>query len=109
MLPCPFLLPFVSFPTQDQNYIRATADVQISVTKMKPDELIVLQFCQRPPLYPRLPMRASVAQASVDTWGELDPAFGAWSPPVVYRLPKTCLLLSCCFFVYVYVFIQSYV
>jgi hypothetical protein len=65
----------------DQNYIRTTADVEISVTKMRPDETMILQFTHRPPLYPRLPMRASVAQGSVELWGELEPRFGAWSPP----------------------------
>lgn len=53
----------------------------ISVTKMRPEEVMVLQFTHRPPLYPRLPMRASVAQTSVELWGELEPRFGAWSPP----------------------------
>jgi len=67
--------------------------VRISVTKMKPDELILLQFCQRPPLYPRLPLRASVAQSSVETWGELDPAFGAWSPPVVNWEAYICVCI----------------
>ena len=65
----------------DQNFIRTTADVAISVTKMRPDEVMVLQFTHRPPLYPRLPMRAKVAQSSVELWGELPPRFGAWSPP----------------------------
>ena len=65
----------------DQNFIRTTADVEISVTKMRPDEAIVLQFTHRPPLYERLPMRASVAQSSYELWGELDARFGAWSPP----------------------------
>jgi hypothetical protein len=65
----------------DQNFIRTTADVEISATKMKPDEVMILQFSQRPPLFPRVPMRASVAQSSVELWGELDPRLGAWSPP----------------------------
>ena len=63
-----YLLSFV-----DQNFIRATADVHVSATKMRADEVILLQFSHRPPLYPRLPMRASVYQTSVELWGELEP------------------------------------
>lgn len=79
-----YLVSFV-----DQNFIRATADVEMSVTKMRADEVILFQFTHRPPLYPRLPIRAAVTQGSVELWGELKPQFGAWSPPVIlpdYRL-----------------------
>ena len=65
----------------DQNYIRVTADVTISPYKMRPDEYMLLQFSQRPPLYPRLPVRAEVHASGPELWGELDPGFGAWSPP----------------------------
>jgi cysteine-rich repeat protein len=65
----------------DQNFIRTTADVQVSVTKMRSDEVMIFQFTHRPPLYPRLPLRASVAQGNVELWGELEPRLGAWSPP----------------------------
>ena len=36
----------------DENLIRATADIELNALKMRPDEHIVLQFTQRPPLYP---------------------------------------------------------
>ena len=65
----------------DENVIRTTADVEVSVTKMRADEVMILQFSHRPPLYPRLPRRASVRQRSMELWGELEPRFGAWSPP----------------------------
>jgi hypothetical protein len=70
-----YLVTFV-----DQNFFRVTADVELSVTKMRPDEVVVFQFTHRPPLYPRLPLRASVTQGSVGLWGELEPRLGAWSP-----------------------------
>jgi hypothetical protein len=63
----------------DKNFIRITADFSISVTLMKPEEVIMLQFSHRPPLYPRLPMRANSYQTSVEFWGELPPRAGAWS------------------------------
>ena len=46
----------------DQNYMRVTADATVMAYKMRPDEVMVLQFTNRPPIFPRLPMRASVAQ-----------------------------------------------
>ena len=48
--------------------------------KMKPTESVVLQFTHRPPVFPRLPIRANVAQGPVGLWGELEPRLGAWSP-----------------------------
>ena len=65
----------------DENRIRATADIELNALKMRPDEHIVLQFTQRPPLYPRIPLRATVLQGSVEHLGEQAPEFGAWSPP----------------------------
>ena len=51
------------------------------MTKMRPDEMMVLQFTHRPPLYPRLPIGGVVGQGSVELWGELEPRNGAWSEP----------------------------
>ena len=65
----------------DENYMRVTADVKVSVLKMKPDEHMILQFTERPPLYPRIPIRTTVLQGPPELWGELEPEFGAWSPP----------------------------
>ncbi len=42
---------------------------------------MVLQFSHRPPLSPRLPIRATVGQGSAELWGELEPRNGAWSDP----------------------------
>ena len=72
----------------DENYMRVTADVKVSVLKMKPDEHMILQFTERPPLYPRLPIRTTVLQGPPELWGELEPEFGAWSPPpnVIYAI-----------------------
>jgi len=64
----------------DQNFIRVTADATLMAYKMRPDEVMVFQFINRPPLYPRVPIRASVAQGPLGLWAELPPRLGAWSP-----------------------------
>mmetsp|Transcript_37932 Transcript_37932/g.84769 ORF Transcript_37932/g.84769 Transcript_37932/m.84769 type:complete len:194 (-) Transcript_37932:497-1078(-) len=73
-----YLITFV-----DQNFIRVTADLTALAYKMRPDESMVLQFTHRPPLYPRQPIRASVAQGPTGLWAELPPKLGAWAPEPV--------------------------
>ena len=90
----------------DQNWIRTTADVSMTVNKMAADEHIVFQFSQRPPLYPRLVTRSRVWVKSPELWGEQQPRLGAWSPvPKVSGWGAYCLasvgfrrlpVASCC-------------
>ena len=65
----------------DQNFMRVVAEGRVAVTKMHPNETIVLQFTTRAPLGGTVPQRASVIQGPLEGWGELQARVGAWSFP----------------------------
>ena len=68
----------------DQNFMRVTADVEVGVLRMQPDEVIGLQFTTRAPIdfsAGYVPRYASVSQGPVELFMELTPKVGAWSFP----------------------------